>query len=120
GAPGVGGARVVVIGGGVAGSHALALAVGMGADAVVIDLDESRLADLAAAHGAGVRTVVSTPEAIEREVIEADLVVGAVLLPGHRAPIVVTRETVGRMRPGAVMVDIAIDQGGCFEVSRPT
>lgn len=120
GAPGVAGARVVVIGGGVAGSHALAQAVGMGADAVVIDLDESRLATLAETHGDAVRTVVSTPDAIEREVVEADLVIGAVLVPGRPAPTVVSRETVARMRAGAVMVDIAIDQGGCFEVSRPT
>ncbi|WP_062132057.1 alanine dehydrogenase [Demequina aestuarii] len=120
GAPGVAGARVVVIGGGVAGSQALSQAVGMGADAVVIDLDEARLAELARAHGEAVRTVVSTPAAIEREVLAADLVIGAVLVPGHRAPTVVSRDTVLRMRPGAVMVDIAIDQGGCFEVSRPT
>ncbi|MFW7413629.1 alanine dehydrogenase [Demequina sp. SO4-18] len=120
GAPGVPGARVVVIGGGVAGSHALAQAVGMGADAVVIDLDQGRLEALAEAHGDAVRTVVSTPEAIEREALEADLVIGAVLVPGHRAPTVLSREAVMRMRPGAVLVDIAIDQGGCFEVSRPT
>ena len=120
GAPGVAGARVVVIGGGVAGSNALAQAVGMGADAVVIDLDESRLGALAAEHGDRVRTVVSTPDAIEREVLEADLVVGAVLVPGRPAPTVVSHDTVMRMRPGSVLVDIAIDQGGCFEDSRPT
>ncbi|MFW2513154.1 alanine dehydrogenase [Demequina sp. SO4-13] len=120
GAPGVAGARVVVIGGGVAGSNALAQAVGMGADAVVIDLDEDRLESLAATYGDAVRTVVSTPEAIEREALAADLVIGAVLVPGHRAPRVLSRDTVLAMRPGAVLVDIAIDQGGCFEVSRPT
>ncbi len=120
GAPGVPGARVVVIGGGAAGSGALAQAVAAGADAVVIDLDQERLRELADTYGPAVRTVLSTPHAIEAEVLEADLVVGAVLVPGHRAPIVVSREIVGRMRPGAVLVDIAIDQGGCFEVSRPT
>lgn len=120
GAPGVAGARVVVIGGGVAGSNALAQAVGMGADAVVIDLDQSRLEALAQQHGDRVRTVVSTPEAIEREAVDADLVIGAVLVPGRPAPTVLSHDTVMRMRPGSVLVDIAIDQGGCFEDSRPT
>ena len=120
GAPGVAGARVVVIGGGVAGSNALAQAVAMGADAVVLDLDEARLAALAAEHGDRLRTVVSTPEAVEREALEADLVIGAVLVPGHRAPTVLSHDAVTRMRAGAVLVDIAIDQGGCFEDSRPT
>ncbi|WP_084105802.1 alanine dehydrogenase [Demequina sp. NBRC 110056] len=120
GAPGVPGARVVVIGGGVAGSAALAQVVSMGADAVVLDLDEARLAALQAEHGDRLRTVVSTPEAVEREVLEADLVVGAVLVPGRPAPKVVSRATVERMKPGSVLVDIAIDQGGCFEDSRPT
>ncbi|WP_297082135.1 alanine dehydrogenase [uncultured Demequina sp.] len=120
GAPGVPGARVVVIGGGVAGSAALAQVVAMGADAVVLDLDERRLAAVKAQHGERVRTVVSTPEAVEREALEADLIVGAVLVPGRPAPKVVSHATVARMRPGSVLVDIAIDQGGCFEDSRPT
>ena len=120
GAPGVAGARVVVIGGGVAGSHALAQAVAMGADAVVLDLDEARLDALSAEHGDRVRTVGSSPETVEREVTEADLVIGAVLVPGRPAPTVVTHAMVEGMRPGSVLVDIAIDQGGCFEDSRPT
>jgi alanine dehydrogenase len=120
GAPGVAGARVVVIGGGVAGSNALAQAVAIGADAVVIDLDEHRLAALEREHAGRVRTVVSTPEAVEREVLQADIVIGAVLIPGRPAPKVVTHDTVMRMRSGSVLVDISIDQGGCFEDSRPT
>ncbi|WP_084038247.1 alanine dehydrogenase [Demequina sp. NBRC 110053] len=120
GAPGAAGARVVVIGGGVAGSAALAQVVAMGADAVVVDVDEARLEALAREHGERLRTVVSTPANVEREVLDADLVIGAVLVPGRPAPTVVTHATVQRMRPGSVLVDIAIDQGGCFEDSRPT
>lgn len=120
GVDGVAGARVVVIGAGVAGSAALADAVALGADAVVIDLSEKRLAEAVGRHGEAVRAVLSTPEAIEREVLAADLVVGAVLMPGQPAPTVVPHAVVERMREGSVLVDIAIDQGGCFEDSRPT
>ncbi|WP_084101872.1 alanine dehydrogenase [Demequina sp. NBRC 110051] len=114
------GARVVVIGAGVAGRAALAEAVALGADAVVLDLDESRLASVRDAHGDRVRTELSTAATVEREVMSADLVIGAVLVPGRPAPKVVSHATVERMRPGSVLVDIAIDQGGCFEDSRPT
>ncbi|WP_062078138.1 alanine dehydrogenase [Demequina globuliformis] len=120
GAMGVGGARVVVIGAGVAGSAALAEAVRAGADAVVLDVDKDRLRALEQRYGDAVRVEESTPGAVEREVAEADVVVGAVLVPGRPAPVVVTRRMVTAMRPGSVIVDIAIDQGGCTEVSRPT
>ncbi|WP_084077098.1 alanine dehydrogenase [Demequina sp. NBRC 110057] len=120
GAPGVAGARVVVIGAGVAGSAALDQAVAQGADAVVLDLDPSRLEAARSRHGDRVRAVASTPEAVEEELLEADLVIGAVLVPGRPAPTVVPHSLVARMRPGSVLVDIAIDQGGCFEDSRPT
>ncbi len=114
------GARVAVIGAGVAGRAALAEAVALGADAVVLDLDESRLCAARDAHGGRVRTELSTAATVEREVTSADLVIGAVLVPGRPAPKVVSHATVERMRPGSVLVDIAIDQGGCFEDSRPT
>ncbi len=122
GVPGVRGASVTVIGAGVAGSHALHQVVAMGADVVVLDLDQGRLDAVEAEHGhtGRVRTVRSTPEDVERAVVNSDLVIGAVLVPGRRAPTVVGRATVTRMRPGSVLVDIAIDQGGCFEDSRPT
>ena len=114
------GARVVVIGAGVAGRAALAEAVALGADAVVLDLDASRLAAARDAYGDRVRTELSTAATVEREVTAADLVIGAVLVPGRPAPKVVSHAMVERMRPGSVLVDIAIDQGGCFEDSRPT
>ncbi|MFV0634126.1 alanine dehydrogenase [Demequina sp.] len=120
GAPGVAGARVVVIGGGVAGASALAQAIALGADAVVADIGDARLVRLAATHAGRVRTVPSRPEVIAQEVARADLVIGAVLVPGAQAPKVVTRAMAEAMRPGSVLVDIAIDQGGCFEFSRPT
>ena len=109
-------AKVVVIGGGVAGSHAADLASGLHADVTVLDVNPERLAHLPA----GVRGVASTPEAISDAVPEADLVIGTVLVPGARAPKLVTLEHVAQMRPGSVLVDVAIDQGGCFEGSHPT
>ncbi|GMA36575.1 alanine dehydrogenase [Demequina litorisediminis] len=120
GAPGVAGARVVVIGAGVAGTAALHQAVVAGADAVVLDLDAARLDAAAQRYGDRVRAVASSPDAIETELADADLVIGAVLVPGRPAPMVVPHRLVERMRPGSVLVDIAIDQGGCFEDSRPT
>ena len=119
GAPGAPGGRAVVLGAGVAGSHAIGQAAAMGADVVALDIAERRLAEVAARHP-GVRTRVSTLAAVEEEVLAADLVIGAVLVPGRPAPTVVTRATVDRMRRGSVLVDIAIDQGGCLEVSTPT
>ena len=120
GVPGVAPARVVVVGAGVAGTNALEMAVGLQADVTVLDIDLVRLEELATRFGNRIRTLYSTPEVIAREVRTADLVIGSVLIPGASAPKLVTREMVRSMRPGSVLVDIAIDQGGCFETSRPT
>lgn len=113
-------ANVVVIGGGVAGTQAAANAIGLGANVTVIDLSVSRLRQLEATYRGLVNTRTSTAYDIAECVRDADLVVGAVLVPGAAAPKVVTDEMVAAMRPGSVLVDIAIDQGGCFEGSRPT
>ena len=120
GVPGVAPASVVVIGGGVAGRHAADIALGLRADVTIFDVSLPRLRELDAAYGGRVRTLVSNAFAIERAVLEADLVIGAVLVPGRRAPRLVSDELVSRMRKGSVLVDIAVDQGGCFEGSRPT
>lgn len=120
GVPGVAPARVVVVGAGVAGTNALEMAVGLRADVTVLDIDLLRLEELATRFGNRIRTLYSTPEVIAREVRTADLVIGSVLIPGASAPKLVTGEMVRSMRPGSVLVDIAIDQGGCFETSRPT
>lgn len=113
-------AKVVVIGGGVAGEHAAANALGMGADVTVIDLALPRLRELEHRYGTALQTRVSTRHAIAAELLDADLVIGSVLVPGAAAPKLVTDAMVATMKPGAVLVDIAIDQGGCFEGSRPT
>ncbi|HXV92165.1 MAG TPA: alanine dehydrogenase [Pseudonocardia sp.] len=120
GVPGVAPAQVVVIGAGVAGQNAVAMAVGLGADVTVLDLDITKLRDLDARYAGRVRTIVSNRHALERAVLDADLVVGAVLVPGARAPKLVSNDLVRRMKPGSVLVDVAIDQGGCFADSRPT
>ncbi|OJX65632.1 MAG: alanine dehydrogenase [Micrococcales bacterium 73-13] len=120
GVPGVRPARVAVLGAGAAGSNAVQQAVGLGADVTVLDLSLRRLRELDDQYRGAVRTVASSRYEIERTVQEADLVIGAVLIPGAKAPKLVSRELVARMRPGSVLVDIAIDQGGCFEDSRPT
>ena len=120
GVPGVAPATVVVLGGGVSGTNATQMAVGMGAQVAVLDRDLGRLVELDAMFHGRVTTLFSTAEAVERWVLEADLVIGAVLVPGATAPKLVSRELVRRMRPGSVLVDIAIDQGGCFETSHPT
>ena len=120
GVPGVAAAKVVIIGGGVAGTNAARMAMGMEAHVTVIDKSLERLYALDLQFGPMLNTIYSTVDAIESHVMGADLVVGAVLLPGAAAPKLVTREMVRRMRPGSVLVDIAIDQGGCFETSRPT
>lgn len=120
GVPGVEPAKVVVIGGGVAGRHAVDIAVGLRADVTVIDVSLPRLRELDAAYGGRVRTLASSALAIEQEALEADLVIGAVLVAGARAPKLVSNELVSRMRPGSVLVDIAVDQGGCFADTRPT
>ncbi|ANO52775.1 alanine dehydrogenase [Woeseia oceani] len=120
GVPGVPPAKVLVVGGGVAGTHAAEMAVGMGADVTVLDRSVPRLRQLDTIFSGRVHTVYSTKDAMDRLVPEADLVIGAVLIAGAAAPKLVTREHVKAMRPGAVLVDISIDQGGCFETSRPT
>ena len=120
GVPGVPAGRVVVIGGGVSGTHAATMAVGIGATVTVIDQSLPRLRELEQQFASRLHTLFSTTAAIEAAVHDADLVIGAVLVPGAAAPRLVSREMVRRMRPGSVIVDIAIDQGGCCETSRPT
>lgn len=120
GIPGVPSAKVVVIGGGVVGTNALRMAIGMEAQVTVIDKSLPRLAQLDELFGARLDTIYSTVEAIEEQVISADLVIGAVLVPGAAAPKLVTRDMIKRMRRGSVLVDVAIDQGGCFETSHAT
>ncbi|HWM28889.1 MAG TPA: alanine dehydrogenase [Woeseiaceae bacterium] len=120
GVPGVAPGRVLVIGGGVAGTHAADMAVGLGAEVTVLDRSVPRLRQLNDIFGGRVRTQYSTRQAVDSLVPEADLVVGAVLVAGAAAPKLVTAEHVKAMRAGSVLVDISIDQGGCFETSRPT
>ena len=120
GVPGVAPGRVVVIGGGVAGTHAAEMAVGLGAEVAILDRSVPRLRQINDIYGGRVRTVYSTKQAIDDLVTDADLVVGAVLIAGAAAPKLVSADNVKAMRRGAVMVDISIDQGGCFETSRPT
>jgi len=120
GVPGVTPAKVVILGGGVSGTHAAEMAVGLGADVTVVDRSVKRLRELSALFGNRLKTAYSTAHTIEELTRDADLVVGAVLIVGAAAPKLVTREMVKRMKTGAVMVDIAIDQGGCFETSKPT
>ncbi len=120
GVPGVAPAKVTVIGGGVSGVNAATIALGLGADVTVLDLNINRLRQLDAQFGGRLKTLVSSSYAIEQSVLEADLVIGAVLVPGAKAPTLVSNDLVKRMKAGSVLVDIAIDQGGCFEDSRPT
>ena len=120
GVPGVSPARVVILGGGVAGTNAAEMALGMRADVTVVDRSPKRLRELSGLFGGALRTVHASAEAVESLVLEADLVIGAVLVVGAAAPKLVTRDLVRRMRPGSALVDVSIDQGGCFETSRPT
>jgi alanine dehydrogenase len=120
GVPGVPPAKVVILGGGVSGTHAAEMAVGLGADVTVVDRSVKRLRELSALYGNRLKTAYSTAHAIEELVRDADLVIGAVLIAGAAAPKLVSRAMIKSMKAGAVMVDIAIDQGGCFETSRPT
>ncbi len=120
GVPGVPAAKVVILGGGVAGTNAARMAMGMEAYVTVIDRSLPRLYELDLQFGAQLHTLFATMENIEHEVTAADLVIGAVLVPGAAAPKLVSRPLVRAMRPGTVIVDISIDQGGCFETSRPT
>ncbi len=120
GVPGTRAAHVVVLGGGVAGANAVAVAVGLEAQVTVLDTNIQRLRELDAHYMGRVRTIASNSFEIERAVLDADLVIGSVLVPGAKAPKLVTNELVSRMKPGSVLVDIAIDQGGCFEDSHAT
>jgi alanine dehydrogenase len=120
GVPGVPPANVVILGGGVSGSHAATIAIGMGANVTVVDRSADVLRRVSAQFGSHVRTIFSTRDALAEIVRRADLLIGAVLVPGAAAPKLITREMVRSMKPGAVIVDIAIDQGGCSETSRPT
>jgi alanine dehydrogenase len=120
GCPGVEPAKVVIVGAGMAGANAATIARGMEADVTIFDVNLDRLRNFDAIYRGAIKTRVANALDIERAAIEADLVIGAVLLPGARAPRVLTRSSVSRMKRGAVVVDISIDQGGCFETSRET
>jgi len=120
GVPGVDRAKVVILGAGVVGTHATYVAVGMGADVWVMDNNDQALERHWRQFGGGSHTVFSTQDSLEQHVLEADLVIGGVLVPGARAPKLITSEMVANMKQGAVIVDVAIDQGGCCETSRPT
>ncbi|MBH0188917.1 MAG: alanine dehydrogenase [Nitrospira sp.] len=120
GVPGVESGKVVVLGAGVVGTSAIRIAVGMGAQVTVINLDVERLRYLDELYRGRLVTCVASPAAIERAVCEADLVIGAVLVPGAQAPKMVSRAVVSRMKPGSVVVDVSVDQGGCFETTKPT
>jgi alanine dehydrogenase len=120
GVPGVSPARVLVIGGGFAGLNAAVIAVGMGADVTIVDRSLPRLAYIDTIYGGRIKTLASSFHAVDRELKSADLVIGAVLVHGAKAPKLVSNAQVAQMKPGSVLVDIAIDQGGCFEDSKPT
>jgi alanine dehydrogenase len=120
GVPGVAPAKVLILGGGVAGAHAAEIAVGHRADVSLFDISNTRLEQLDAQFNGRLKCVFSTVDAVKAALVEADLVIGAVLVTGAAAPKLVSRADLATMKPGAVLVDIAIDQGGCFETSRPT
>ena len=120
GVPGVQAGKVVILGGGVVGTNAAYMAMGLGARVVVIDKSIKRLRELDAQFGSKLQTIVASTSAIEEQVLDADLVIGAVLIPGGKAPKLITSSLVSRMRNGTVLVDVAIDQGGCFETSHAT
>lgn len=120
GIPGVKPARVLVLGGGIVGYNAALMAAGMGADVTIADISLPRLRHLEEVMPANVRTLYSSTHNIETELPATDLVIGAVLIPGAKAPHLITKEMLGLMKPGSVLVDVAIDQGGCFETSHPT
>jgi alanine dehydrogenase len=120
GVPGVAPAKVVILGGGVVGTNAAAIALGMGADVTIIEKSNDRMEELTARFGLGLKTVASTQAAIEDECAAADLVIGGVLIPGAAAPKLITKAMLKDWKPGAVFVDVAIDQGGCAETSKAT
>ncbi|MBX3091023.1 MAG: alanine dehydrogenase [Cryobacterium sp.] len=120
GVPGTYPAKVVVLGGGVAGTNAVSVSVGLGADVTVLDTNLQRLKELDEIYAGRVKTIASNGFEIERALLGADLVIGSVLVPGAKAPKLVSNDLVSRMKPGSVLVDIAVDQGGCFADSHPT
>lgn len=120
GVPGVHRGKVVIIGSGVVGANAAKIAVGMGAQVYLLDINQQRLAYLDDIFGNQLTTVMSSPENIAKLVPDCDVVIGSILIPGAKAPYLVTREMIRSMQPGSVVVDVAIDQGGCFETSKPT
>ena len=120
GVPGVPAAKVVILGGGVVGTNAARMAMGMEAQVVILDRSIARLQELDMAFGSKIQTVYSTADTVEEHVLDADLVIGAVLIPGAAAPKLVTRDHISRMNRGSVVVDVAIDQGGCFETAHAT
>jgi alanine dehydrogenase len=120
GVPGVAAGRVMIIGGGVVGANAARMALGLGARVVVVDNSVARLRQLDERYGPQLTTLYSTTDTIEQQLALADAVIGAVLIPGATAPKLVSRAMLKLMKPGSVVVDVAIDQGGCFETSRPT
>lgn len=120
GIPGVPAGTVVILGGGVVGTEAAKMAIGLGARVQIIDINVERLAYLETLFGSRVELLYSTPAQIEASVLQADLLVGAVLVPGRKAPTLVSKDLVARMKPGSVIVDVAVDQGGCIETLRPT
>ncbi len=120
GVPGVGPATVTILGGGVAGANALQVAVGMGADVTVLDKSLPRLAELDDQYHGSAKTIYSTAEAVEQQALQADLVIGTVLVPGAAAPKLIKRDMVRRMKTGSVIVDISVDQGGCCETTHAT
>ncbi len=120
GVPGVSPGKVVILGGGVVGTEAARIAVGMGAQVQIIDINVERLSYLETLFGSRVELLYSTPAQIEQAVEQADLLIGSVLIVGKKAPVLVSRDLVAKMRPGSVIVDVAVDQGGCIETLRPT
>jgi alanine dehydrogenase len=120
GVPGVSRGKVTIVGGGVVGANAAKIAIGLGAKVYIVDVSQKRLAYLDDIFGNSITTIMSTPEIVFELLVRSDLVIGAVLLPGALAPVLVNRETIAKMLPGSVVVDVAIDQGGCFETSRVT
>jgi len=120
GVPGVRKGKVTIIGCGISGTNAMKMALGLGADVTAIDISSRRLAQIDDMFGGRVKTLYSNAETIETSVVESDLVIGAVLVPGAKAPKLVTRDMISKMEPGSVVVDIAVDQGGCIETCKPT
>lgn len=120
GVPGVKPAKVLILGGGIVGSNAAQMAAGMGADVTVADINLSRLRYLSETLPKNVKTLYASELRIKKELPDVDLVIGSVLIPGNKAPHLITRKMLAMMQPGTVLVDVAIDQGGCFETSHPT